>query len=120
MWRIRAHRYNDIEPPAETSKAVINHNMDIIQAKADRYGVLQRPDNWGDNQNEQIKISPEPKKKEAEPEKEPEQTNKFLPGERLLLTIQKEKPELLKQAPEYKQIPNKKRDKLKGILKKIN
>lgn len=106
----------DREPVPEASP-VIQENQDIIQAIADKYGVLQRPDDFtGENKNEDIILTPPKKqiKKIDQTEK-----NKYLPGERLLLTIKKEKPELLENS-EYKQISTKKKDRLRNILNRLN
>jgi len=110
----KVHRYDD-EEPSEISKPIINENMDIIQAKTDKYGILQRTDNFtGENLNEVIDFKGKPEKKKDVNESK----TKFIPGERLLLTIKKEKPELLERSV-YKPTANKK-DKLRKLLDKLN
>lgn len=95
-------------------KPVVVNNQDILQAESNRHGILYRPDSFtGDNINEFITFNTEPEKKKNIPDNK----NKFLPGERLLLTIQKERPELLHR-PEYKTITTKRKSKLKNIIDK--
>ena len=111
-WVI-VHDLNDnnieIEPPAP----VVINNQDIIQATVDRHGILNRIDNrTGENSNDTIDLKP---KQEIKRNLNTSKT-KYIPGERLLLTIAKDKPELLMS--EYKP-SEKKKDKLKSIIKKI-
>lgn len=107
---------NDDEEKAELPKPIINENMNIIQAKADKHGILQRPDNFtGENLNEEIDFKGKPEKKKDINESK----TKFIPGERLLLTIKKEKPELLER-PEYKSLTINKKDKLRKLLDRLN
>lgn len=117
VFRFRLHtpvKKNE-QKKLEPMSPLITENMDIIQAKTDKYGILQRPDLFtGENKNDIIDLSPPvEKKKETNENKE-----KFLPGERLLYTIKNEKPELLKH--EYKQISTKKKTKLKSIIGKLS
>jgi hypothetical protein len=118
MTSARVHHYND-EEPAEISKPIINENMDIIQAKTDKYGILQRTDEFtGENLNEIIDFKGKPEKKKDVNESK----TKFIPGERLLLTIKNEKPELLEKIrkPNYKPLTSTKKDKLRKLLNKLN
>ena len=99
----------EIEPPTP----VVINNQDIIQATVDRHGILNRIDNrTGENSNDTIDLKP---KQEIKRNLNTSKT-KYIPGERLLLTIAKDKPELL--LSDYKPNINKK-NKLKNIIKKI-
>lgn len=110
------HYNNDDEEQVELPKPIISENMNIIQAKADKHGILQRPDNFtGENLNEEIDFKGKPEKKKDINESK----TKFIPGERLLLTIKKEKPELLER-PEYKSLTINKKDKLRKLLDRLN
>lgn len=114
-WAI-VHRHNDPEESIEPPKPIINENLDIIQAKANKTGILQRIDNFtGDNLNDTIELNPKQEKKKDVNESK----TKFIPGERLLLTIKKEKPELLERS-EYKTITTTKKDKLRKLLDRLN
>lgn len=114
MRWVVVHDLNDnnnieIEPPVP----VVVNNQDIIQATVDRHGILNRIDNrTGMNTNNTIDLKPKQEiKKNINVSK-----TKYIPGERLLLTIAKDKPELL--VSEYKP-SEKKKNKLKNIIKKI-
>ena len=114
-WAI-VHRHNDPEESIEPPKPIINENLDIIQAKANKTGILQRIDNFtGDNLNDTIELNPKQEKKKDVNESK----TKFIPGERLLLTIKKEKPELLERS-EYKTITTTKKDRLRKLLDRLN
>lgn len=112
----RVHKEELKTEAVEIITPVIELNNDIIQAKVDKNGILQRPDYFtGENLNEIIDF-----KKNIEKKKDiNESKTKYIPGERLLLTIKQEKPELLERS-EYKSITTKKRNKLKNILGKLN
>ena len=111
-WVI-VHDLNDNNIEIEPPTPVVINNQDIIQATVDRHGILNRIDNrTGENSNDTIDLKP---KQEIKRNLNTSKT-KYIPGERLLLTIAKDKPELLMS--EYKP-SEKKKDKLKSIIKKI-
>lgn len=112
-WVI-VHDLNDNNIEIEQPTPVIINNQDIIQATVDRHGILNRIDNrTGENSNDTIDLK---HKQEIKKNINTSKT-KYIPGERLLLTIARDKPELLMS--EYKP-SEKKKDKLKSIIKKIN
>ena len=114
VFGAKVHRYDE-EKAVEQPRPIINENINIIQAKTDKHGILQRPDNFtGENLNDIIDFKGKPEKKKDINESK----TKFIPGERLLLTIKKEKPELLER-PNYKPTANKK-DKLRKLLDRLN
>ena len=113
LFKIVAHRPSG-EDPTEQINPITIDNADILQAETDKYGILQRINHLGENINDTISFTEPEKEKEVEEENE----NKFLPGERLLMTIQQEKPELLYQ-PTYKKITTRRKNKLKSIREKL-
>jgi hypothetical protein len=93
---------------------IIANNSDIVQAETNKHGILYRPDDFtGDNINDDITFNIEPEIKKNIPNRK----NKFLPGERLLLTIQNERPEYINKSV-YKSITTKRKSKLKNIINK--
>ena len=115
LFKIVAHRPSASgEDPTEQINPITLDNADILQAETDKYGILQRINHLGENINDTISFTEAEKEKEVEEENE----NKFLPGERLLMTIQQEKPELLYQ-PTYKKITTRRKNKLKSIREKL-
>lgn len=113
-FNIKIHRSSKITKPEEIINPIVMNNQDIVQAETNKHGILYRPDSFtGDNINDIITFDTEPEKKKNIPDNK----NKFLPGERLLLTIQKERPELLHK-PVYKSITTKRKTKLKNIIDK--
>ena len=99
----------DIQP-----NLIAETNPYMIQAEADRFGILRRYDDFtGENKNN-VSFTTEPEKKINLNQNEV----KFLPCERLLMTIQEEKPELL-QKMTYKKISTKRKNKLKIIKDKL-
>lgn len=97
---------------ADPAKWIADENIDILQAECDREGKLMRMDHKGDNTNEVITFDPVIDEPEEEPE---EQEPKYMPGERLLQTIQNERPELI----QYKKITTRRRNKLSKIRDKL-
>ena len=99
-------------------KPVINYiasdNNDILQAAINNDGILDRQDHTGENTNEHVTFKPQPTNEEDENEND----NRFMPGERLLMSIQNEKPELLSTRT-YKKITTKRKSKLQSIRAKL-
>ena len=110
LFKVVIHNGAITEQTPTKINPVIEDNLDIVQAETDKHGILQRIDDFtGENLNEQLTF--EPKEEKVEEEDSPE---RFLPGERLLMTIREEKPELL-----YKKITTRRRNKLKAISEKV-
>ena len=104
---------NDDEPIAQPLM-VADNNPHMIQAESDKYGILRRYDEFtGENKNiVSFHQAPEQKINLHQ-----EQV-KFLPGERLLMSIAEEKPELMKKT-KYQKITTKRKNKLKLIKDKL-
>lgn len=100
------------EEPVNDIPMVAMDNYESVKAEADRHGVLRRPDKVEDKNNDITFLTP-PENKVNIPEKE-----KFFPCERLLMTIQEERPELIKQV-QYKKISTKRMNKLRDIRNKL-
>jgi len=99
-------------------KWVAEENAHILEAECDKDGILQRIDHTGENTNEVISFEPAViiGAGEKEEEKEKKEEPKYMPGERLLETIQQERPELIV----YKKITTKRKNKLSKIRDKLN
>ena len=103
---------------------LIQDHADIVQAKTNREGILERLDYKGENTNETIRVKENDKHEKEEPsedEKEDE-VDKYKPGERLLMMIMQERPELLYKPERERKVVNRKRitTKRKTKLKKIS
>lgn len=106
---------NDQESePVAQPLMVADNNPHMIQAEADKYGILRRYNEFtGENRNNvSFKTQPENKVKLHQDQV------KFLPGERLLMAISEERPELVKQST-HKKISTKRRNKLRAIKNKL-
>lgn len=112
------HDFDDVNAePVEINPPLVNENMDILNATTNKYGILHRPGYGGENKNDSIELK---KAKENKKEYEPPK-NKFIPGERLLMMIKDEKPELLESSKSKIEPDNKnKKVRLKRILKRLN
>ena len=110
LFKVVIHNGAITEQTPTKINPVIEDNLDIVQAETDTHGILQRLDDLtGENLNDQLTFEPKDEKVEEE-----DSAERFLPGERLLMTIREEKPELL-----YKKITTRRRNKLKAISEKI-
>jgi len=110
LFKVVIHNGAITEQTPTKINPVIEDNLDIVQAETDKHGILQRLDDLtGENLNDQLTFEPKEEKVEEE-----DSAERFLPGERLLMTIREEKPELL-----YKKITTRRRNKLKAISEKI-
>lgn len=103
---------------------LIQDHVDIVQAKTNREGILERLDYKGENTNEIISVKENDNKHEKEEPSEDEKEDKavkYKPGERLLMMIMQERPELLYKPEREKKVMNRKRitTKRKTKLKKI-
>jgi len=104
----------DPDEPIAQPLLVADNNPNMIQAEADKYGILRRYNEFtGENKNN-VSFRQEPETKQ----KLHQDQVKFLPGERLLMSLSEEKPELIKKAT-YKKISTKRRNKLKLIKDKL-
>jgi hypothetical protein len=104
---------------------LIQDHPDIVQAKTNREGILERIDYKGENTNENIRVKENDNKHEKEETSDDEKEDegvKYKPGERLLMTIMQERPELLYKQETEKKVMNRKRitTKRKTKLKKIS
>lgn len=104
----------DPDEPVSQPLMVADNNPHMIQAEADKYGILRRYNEFtGENKNI-VSFQQEPEKKINLHQEQV----KFLPGERLLMAISEERPELIKQST-YKKISTKRRNKLRLIKNKL-
>jgi hypothetical protein len=105
---------NDDDEPTAQPLMVADNNPHMIQAESDKYGILRRYNEFtGENKNN-VSFRQEPEQKINLHQDQV----KFLPGERLLMSIAEEKPELIKKA-KYKKISTTRRNKLKLIKDKL-
>ena len=105
----------DIEPEQTINQVSLN-NPYIVDAECNKYGILERIDAiTGEDTNEDLSLAK--KIKEVEIKEDPIDNTKFKPGERLLMTIKRDKPELIH---EYKKITTKRKNKLKQIRDKLH
>ena len=112
LFKVVIHNGAITEQTPTKINPVIEDNIDIVQAETDKHGILQRIDDFtGENINDELTFKP----KEEKVVEEEDIAERFMPGERLLMTIREEKPELL-----YKKITTRRRNKLKAISEKIS
>lgn len=104
----------DPDEPILHPLLVADNNPNMIQAETDKYGILRRYNEFtGENKNK-VSFNQEPETKQNLHQDQ----IKFLPGERLLMSLSEEKPELIKKSS-YKKISTKRRNKLKLIKDKL-
>lgn len=105
---------NDDDEPTAQPLMVADNNPHMIQAESDKYGILRRYDEFTGENNNIVSFRQAPEQKiNLHQEKV-----KFLPGERLIMSIAEEKPELLKKT-KYQKITTKRKNKLKLIKDKL-
>jgi len=113
LFGFHIHNKPDIEP-APTINPVSLNNPHIVDAECNKYGILERIDAvTGEDSNEDLSLAK--KLKQVDIKEEADET-KFKPGERLILTIKRDKPELIQ---EYKKITTRRKEKLKQIRDKL-
>jgi len=105
---------DDDDEPIAQPLMVADNNPHMIQAESDKYGILRRYDEFtGENKNI-VSFHQQPEQKINLHQDQV----KFLPGERLLMSIAEEKPELMKKT-KYQKISTKRKNKLKLIKDKL-